>query len=786
MLSLALLAALVSAPADTVRLLLVATTDLHGQVTAWDYVQNAPAPGGLTRAATIIDSLREQYPGQVILVDAGDALQGNVLAAYFGAEASRDPHPVVDAMNTVGYDAATPGNHEFDFGLERFHRALASATFPWVSANLRLLPGDTLALPPFIVLTRNGVRIAVTGFTTPGTMVWHRDLLRGQLRLERIETSAPGILREMRRSADVAIVLSHSGLDGRSSYDTTGVGAENAAASLATSPNRPDVVVVGHTHGEIRDTVIGGVHFVQPKPQGQSLAVVHLVLTDDGGVLKLVRVSASSIPIENTPPNARLVRRLADPHAAALNWAVSVVGEADAPMPAVAARVEDTPLLRFLHDVQRRTTGADLSMAPVFDLRGGFNEGEITVGEVFRFYPYENQLRAVRLSGAAIRAWLEQSARYFFVDSAGTVAVNRFVPGYNYDLLGGARYTIDLSRPAGQRVTRLEVRGRPVAPGDSFTVALSDYRQQGGGNFTMLAGAPVVYNHGENVRQLILAEIRRRRLLHPADFGATGWELAPPELAQRARALFVREAEAPLAGVAAGQAPVILPPRPRSEPTHELPDSAERVRLRADSLARAPVATLRLPAEPGAGRSLPRLLADAYRHALRADVAVTALSEAVARIPAGGVPPSAVSAAAPGASRLYSIRVTGAELLEVLENVLTGPTPCCEVAGVRAAYDPRAREYDRLRRVRLINGAEIEDKQTYLLALSGALIDGDSLFPLGASGCRDGKGCRTPGLLSRWAPTRSELRPSQALADYLRALPQPVTPPADRRLTPNR
>ncbi len=784
MLTLALFAALLTTPADTVRLVLVATTDLHGQVTAWDYVQNVPARDGLARAATIIDSLRDRYPGQVILVDAGDALQGSLFAAYFGGDAWRDPHPVVDAMNTVGYDVATPGNHEFDFGLDRFRRALSSATFPWVSANLRLLPGDTLALPPFTLLQRNGVRVAVAGFTTPGTMVWQRDRFRGEVRVARIENAAPGVLREMRRSADLSIVLSHSGLDGRSSYDTTGIGGENVAAVLATGPDRPDVVVVGHSHAEITDTVIGGVHFVQPGPRAESLAVVHLSLVEAGGVFKLVRVSATTIPVGNTTPNPRLVRRLADPHAAVVTWASGVVGEAASAMPAITARVEDTPLLRFLHDLQRRTTGADLSMAPVFDLRGGFDPGEITMGEVFRFYPFENRLRAVRLSGAAVRAWLEQSARYFYVDSAGAVAINRFIPGYNYDILGGAAYTVDLSRPAGERVTRFEIRGRPVQPGDSLTVALSDYRQQGGGNFSMLAAAPVVYDRGESVRDLIVAEIRRRRRLQLADFGAPAWQLAPPDLQQRARALFVRDSSVAVATPA--PAPLILPPRPAPEPAHEFADTAERARQRADSLTRTPVAALRLPAEPGAGRSLPRLLADSYRHALRADVAVVAVGEAAARLPAGGVPGSVVALAAPGERPLYSIRLTGEELLQVLEHAVAGSTPCCEVAGLRVEFDPRRREYDRLRRVRLNSGKEIERRETYLLALSGALIEGDTSFSLGASGCRPVQGCATPGLLSRWVVTRSDLRPGQALADYLRVLPQPLTPPQDRRLVPTR
>ena len=117
MLSTALaLAVLAAAPLqqDTAHVVVVATTDVHGRATGWDYLADQPAPGGLARAATVVDSLRRAYPGQVVLVDAGDLIQGDPFAAYFAQVAPRDPHPLVDAMNATGYDAAVPGNHEYN------------------------------------------------------------------------------------------------------------------------------------------------------------------------------------------------------------------------------------------------------------------------------------------------------------------------------------------------------------------------------------------------------------------------------------------------------------------------------------------------------------------------------------------------------------------------------------------------------------------------------------------------------------------------------------------------
>src|SRR5690606_31884411 len=178
----------------------------------------------------------------VILVDAGDALQGSPLAAW-AVRATEPAHPIVDAMNTLGYDAATPGAHDFDFGMERFHQALAGSGFPWVSANLRVLPQDTLALAGYTVLLRNGVKVAITGFTTPAATVLIRSRLAGRLRVDRMEPGITRMLREARKDADLVIVLAHSGMDGRSSYDTTGLGAEHGAARLAQGESRPDLVV---------------------------------------------------------------------------------------------------------------------------------------------------------------------------------------------------------------------------------------------------------------------------------------------------------------------------------------------------------------------------------------------------------------------------------------------------------------------------------------------------------------------------------------------------------------
>jgi len=775
-----LLLALATAPADTVRVVLVATTDIHGYVTGWDYLQNAPWPGGLSRAVTVVDSLRQKYPGQVIVVDGGDALQGSAFAAYFGREVRRDPQPVIEAMNLMGYDAATPGDHDFDFGVENFQRSLAAAAFPWVSGNLRVLPADTLLFAPYVVVNRNGVRVAITGFTTPAVMVSDGDKLKGRMRVDRIGPQVETVLKEMRQDADVTVVLSHSGLDGPASYDTAGIGGEQVAARLAAGSLRPDVVVVGHSHREVVDSVISGVHFVQPLPEGRSLAVIHIAMIPRAGALVVARIRVERVPLEDVRPSERVQRRLLDPHRAVLGWVEARIGESERRMPLAAARVEDGPMMRFVHDVQRRATRADLSAAPVLDTHTGLDEGEITTGEVFRLYPVESTLRSIRITGAQLRAYLEQCARYFYADSTGLVATNRFYPPANYDVIGGAQYTIDLSRPMGSRVTRLEVRGRAVAPTDSFTLALASSRQLGLGGFAMLAAAPVVYDQGEYVRDLLMAEIRRRHTLLRTDYAGTDWSLAPADLARKARSIFVKDLATGPEPEAAAPAPLNLPMPPN---VRELArrDSILRAEEKAAALARVTLATMKLPAEPGAGRNLGRLVADAYRNALRADVAIVRHDEVGERLPAGALTAQEIAAALPGQNRVMTIAMTGADLEEVLEHAVEGAAPCCEVAGLTTEFDPRAKPMKRLGRIKLPGGKSLDRKRTYLVAVSQRLIDGE-VFTLGGTDCTPGGGCRNPGRLDRWKVQPADRPGSELLSEYLRRLPQPVTPPEDQRL----
>jgi 2',3'-cyclic-nucleotide 2'-phosphodiesterase (5'-nucleotidase family) len=523
---------------DTAHLVVVATTDVHGHVTDWDYVHNRTFRGGLVRVATIVDSLRAKYPGQVIVADAGDVVQGDPFATYFGRVAPRDPSPVIEAMNLIGYDVATLGEHEFDGGMAALRRTLAGAAYPYVSGNIYTLAGDTLLFPGYVVLQRNGVRVGVTGFTTPGVMVWDRDQVRSSIRMERIPLAAARVLNALRRESDISLVLVHSGIDGASSYDTAGVGAENVAAALGSGAVRPALVVAGHSHREIRELVINGVHFTQPRPFAGSVSVTHIDLVRDNDRWLPSAIRSELIPTAGVMASPRLVQRLAPEHAAVLSWVQQPVGIARSHMPAVGARAGPTPIVNFINTVQQRRSGADLSATPAFDVAAGFDRDTIRMADLLELYPTDNTLRAIRLTGGQLKQYLEHSAEYFRTDAVGRVSLNDSTSGDDFDIIFGARYDIDLRRRVGDRIRNLEIKGRPVSAAGSYTLALGSSRQTGSGGYSMVRGAPMVYDKGESIRDLLVAEIKQRGEIDSADYAAREWRIVPEGSALAVRQLF--------------------------------------------------------------------------------------------------------------------------------------------------------------------------------------------------------------------------------------------------------
>ncbi|HJP84761.1 MAG TPA: 5'-nucleotidase C-terminal domain-containing protein [Gemmatimonadaceae bacterium] len=518
---------------QTVDLVFATTTDVHGRVRAWDYYADHPeGVRGLSRAATIVDSVRAANPGRVILLDAGDLLQGNPFA-YVAARVSRDrTNPIIAAMNVMQYDAAAIGNHEYNYGVPYLDSAIRQARFPFLSANTyRLNPAGIHAYDAWTIVERAGVKVGIVGATTPGVTVWDAQNIAGRLRFGDIIPAVGEAVDQARKAgADIVVVTVHSSLNEPSSYDTvtTGVPSENVAARIAREIPGIDLILYGHSHKEVRGMTIGRTLLIQPKNWATSVDVAHLTLVRDAGRWTVTDKRSDLVQAANHAENPAVLAAADAAHRETVAYVTTPIGTTTEKWSADSARLRDTPLIDFILETERKAAGSDLASTAAFSTDVLLNPGPITIAQVAQLYPYDNTLRAVRITGKQLRDYLEYSARFYRTPGSSTAPLETDpqIPGYNFDIVSGVDYVIDVSRPIGSRITRLDYKGRAVTDSDSFTMALNNYRQTGGGGYAMLSGAPVVYDRQQEIRQLLIDEVRAKGTLRQSDYFSQNWSLA--------------------------------------------------------------------------------------------------------------------------------------------------------------------------------------------------------------------------------------------------------------------
>ncbi|GAA1392155.1 bifunctional metallophosphatase/5'-nucleotidase [Luteococcus peritonei] len=550
---------------------LLATTDVHGNVQNWDYFKNQPYQDkygnqiGLAQAATAIQSVRDQQGADsVVVVDNGDALQGTPLTYFYAkqepvTESGKD-HPMAVAYNSIGYDANNIGNHEFNYGLPLLDAYRSDLDSPLLAANVVDAKTGTPRYTPYTVVTRKvkgnkPVKVGILGLTTPGSMVWDKANLEGQVRIEDMVRSAKKWVPKVRAAgADVVVVLSHSGQGGLSSYDpaATGLGVENVSDQIAREVPGIDALVMGHSHQEVAQQYITNevtgqqVLMTQPKNWAQSVSDVTFTLSKVKGKWQVKQASAKLLQSKDYAPDAKVLAALKPYHDAAVGYVNQVIATSTQELSAAESRYKDTAILDYIQMVQTQAVKqalaggqyADLpvlSIAAPFSRTAVFPQGDVTVRDMAGLYIYDNTLEAVVMSGAQVKDYLEFSAKYFAQVPAGTsfdpetmtqVQYNgQTVWDYNYDVMSGVDYTIDLSQPVGQRITDLTLNGAPVDPAQQFVVAVNNYRRSGGGNYPHISTAPVVHQQQQEIRQLLIDWAQTNKVIDPKDFYVPKWHL---------------------------------------------------------------------------------------------------------------------------------------------------------------------------------------------------------------------------------------------------------------------
>ncbi|ENY3837009.1 2',3'-cyclic-nucleotide 2'-phosphodiesterase [Vibrio vulnificus] len=489
------------AMAETIKLRIIETTDIHTNVMDYDYYKDKPSQQiGLTRAATLVKQARGEVVNSV-LVDNGDLIQGSPMGDYMAAKGIKagEVHPVYKAMNQLSYDVGNIGNHEFNYGLEFLAETINDADFPYVSANVFDKKTGKHYFKPYIIKDHtfkdvNGeehtIKVGYIGFVPPQIMVWDKKNLEGKVFAKDIKETAEELVPQMKKEgADVIVAIPHSGV----SSDPYKIGAENSVYYLS-EVDRIDAIAFGHSHavfpGKGFDNIqgvdnqagtINGVAAVMPGRWGSHVGIIDLELQQKEGKWTVVKGQTEARPIFDkatqkplVDADAAMVKALEADHKGTREFVNQPIGKANDVMYSFLALVQDDPTVQIVNlaqkdYVERFIQGdPDLAGLPVLSAAAPFKAGgrkndpanftEVESGQLtFRnaadLYLYPNTLVAMKVTGHEVKEWLECSAGQFKQIDVSSTAPQSLIDWdgfrtYNFDVIDGVNYQIDVTKPA--------------------------------------------------------------------------------------------------------------------------------------------------------------------------------------------------------------------------------------------------------------------------------------------------------------------------------------------------
>ena len=505
-------------PGEPFELVILGTSDMHGNIWGFSYEDSKESTNnGMSRLYTFIESERETHPG-LILLDAGDDIQGTIMTDDLANKNPDELHPVIAAMNFMGYDAMTLGNHEFNWGITSMKKILSKADFPVLAANVKNAKGKYVTGAGTTIINRDGVKVAVIGVVTPDVPIW--DGGKEGIEDYIFESAAYAVkdeIAKLDKDVDIIIVSAHMGTYAEFDEDN---GSDSGLKILEVNPE-VDVLQLAHNHSIVKESY-NDVPVVATRNGGRDIAKVVLTLDDDNNIISS---TYDVIDMKDTAPSEeiRSIPVVKELHEKAVNY-VSGVGEDGEKGPALGVttakfqpeneikglpegKLRDTAVMDLINMIQLEESGADVSAAALFKDTSDLPEGDINYGNIFDIYKFDNTLYRVAMTGKELKGYMEWAAACYNQWTEGDINISFDPdhPGYLYDMFAGVDYEIDLSQPAGSRIKNVMFNGKPLEDDQIVKVAVNNYRYSSAIKGQGLAAGKKEWESSSSIRDMIVA-----------------------------------------------------------------------------------------------------------------------------------------------------------------------------------------------------------------------------------------------------------------------------------------
>ncbi|MDP2790864.1 MAG: bifunctional UDP-sugar hydrolase/5'-nucleotidase [Rectinemataceae bacterium] len=520
------------APAQkSVTLTFIETSDIHGAIYPYDFVNAKPLATSLAQVASLIAEEKAANPN-VVLLDNGDSLQGQPTVYYSNFEKTDGPHIWSQALNYLEFDAISVGNHDIEAGHAVYDKLYEEVQASVLCANA-VKPDGTPYFTPYSIIVKDGVKIAILGMISPKVPDWLPPQFWTGMEFEDMVESAKKWVPiiQAKEKPDVLIGLFHAGVDytyGNIKKDTRF--NENASQVVAEMVPGFDMIFVGHDHSgwdgmgwdpvakkkvEVKDPNGKTVYIYGALNAARKVPVVNLMLdwnAEKGAWDKRVRGGLVDVAQYKADPG--FVAQFQGGFDAIKKWVDRPIGKMDGVITTRESMFGDSAFVDLIHRIQLDLSNdpamglapADISFVAPLSADAKIPtsaDGTLYVRDMFNLYVYENFLYTMRLTGKQVKNFLEYSYQFWFDtmpnDGNHLIAFQKDKEGklvfdaryntattqtryYNYDSAAGINYFVDVTQPVGQKVTITSMAdGRIFNPDETYTVAINSYRGSGGG-----------------------------------------------------------------------------------------------------------------------------------------------------------------------------------------------------------------------------------------------------------------------------------------------------------------